>query len=220
LGVWSKSIQNNSKKFLTELNGPHCTEQKILNLNTDFEIQQLLGFVKHVINIIIWIRDTGCHNPVQVIIMKVAPDNLFYLQAKVQIFLRPLTIFIELFFVLCNWEKVKPIFETISLSKWAEPMLAVIKYIYLPLTYLHCIQDIKDRCILLMSFTSFIDLLFQKHRMIKKYHMNQNPYISLLCSKPGVVSDNMTRGDGVQKSPGPTDPRWGWSAPLLGRPAG
>jgi hypothetical protein len=86
LGVWSKSIQNNSKKILTELNGPHCTEQKILNLNTDFEIQQLLGSVKHVINIIIWIRDTGCHNPVQVIIMKVAPDNLFYLQAKVQIF--------------------------------------------------------------------------------------------------------------------------------------
>jgi hypothetical protein len=30
------------------------------NLNPGFEIQQLLGFLKHVIDIIIWIRDTGC----------------------------------------------------------------------------------------------------------------------------------------------------------------
>jgi hypothetical protein len=30
-------------------------------LNSDFEIQQHLGSLKHVINIIIWIRDMGCY---------------------------------------------------------------------------------------------------------------------------------------------------------------
>jgi hypothetical protein len=49
--------------------------------------------------------------------------------------------------------------------------------------------------------------------------MDPNPYISSLCPKLGVVSDNMTRGDDVTKSPSPTDPRWGWSDPPLGRPA-
>jgi hypothetical protein len=44
--------------------------------------------------------------------------------------------------------------------------------------------------------------------MMEKYHIDQNPYISSLYPKPGVVSDNMTRGDDVAKSPGPTDPRW------------
>jgi hypothetical protein len=39
--------------------------------------------------------------------------------------------------------------------------------------------------------------------------MDQNPYISSLCPKPGVVLDNMTWEDDVAKSPGPTDPRWG-----------
>jgi hypothetical protein len=29
----------------------------------------------------------------------------------------------------------------------AEPVLAVIKYIYLPATYLHFMQDIEDRCL-------------------------------------------------------------------------
>jgi hypothetical protein len=33
-----------------------------LNLISYFEIQQLLGSPKHVINIIIWIRDTGCYS--------------------------------------------------------------------------------------------------------------------------------------------------------------
>jgi hypothetical protein len=41
--------------------------------------------------------------------------------------------------------------------------------------------------------------------MMEKYHMDQNPYISSLCQKPGVVSDNMTWGDDVVKSSGPTD---------------
>jgi hypothetical protein len=32
------------------------------NLNLDFEIQQHSGSIRHVINIIIWIRDTVCYN--------------------------------------------------------------------------------------------------------------------------------------------------------------
>jgi hypothetical protein len=59
-----------------------------------------------------------------------------------------------------------------------------------------------------MSSTSFIDLPFKEHRMMEKHHMDQNPYISSLCPKPGVVSDHMTWGDDVAKSSGPTDPRW------------
>jgi hypothetical protein len=55
-------------------------------------------------------------------------------------------------------------------------------------------HDIEDRCLLLMSYTSFVDLPFQEHRMMKKHHMEQNPHISSLCPKPGVVSDNMTWG--------------------------
>jgi hypothetical protein len=70
-------------------------------------------------------------------------------------------------------------------------------------------QHIEDRCLLLMSSTSFVDPPFQEHRMTKKYHIDQNPYISSLCPKPGVVSNNMTREDDVAKNPDPTDPRWG-----------
>jgi hypothetical protein len=76
-------------------------------------------------------------------------------------------------------------------------MLVVIKCIYLPPAYLHFMQDIEDRHILLTSSTSFVDLPFQEHRMLEKHHMNQNPYISSLCPKPGVVSDNMAQGDDV-----------------------
>jgi hypothetical protein len=39
-------------------------------------------------------------------------------------------------------------------------VLVVIKCIYLPPTYLHFIQDIEDRCLLLTNFTSFVDLPF------------------------------------------------------------
>jgi hypothetical protein len=53
--------------------------------------------------------------------------------------------------------------------------------------------------------------------MMEKYHMDQNPYISSLCQKPGVVSDNMTWGDDMAKSMGRTDPRSGGSAVVLGR---
>jgi hypothetical protein len=39
-------------------------------------------------------------------------------------------------------------------------LLAVIKCIYLSPTYLHFIQDIEDRCLLLTSSTSFVHLPF------------------------------------------------------------
>jgi hypothetical protein len=61
--------------------------------------------------------------------------------------------------------------------------LAVIKCIYLLPTYLHFIQDIEDRCLLLMSSTSFVDLPFQEQRMMEKHHMDQNPCISSFCQK-------------------------------------
>jgi hypothetical protein len=62
-------------------------------------------------------------------------------------------------------------------------VLAVIKYIYIPPTYQHFIQDIEDRCLLVMSSMSFVDLPFQEHRMMEKHHMDQNPYISSVCLK-------------------------------------
>jgi hypothetical protein len=64
-----------------------------------------------------------------------------------------------------------------------------------------------------MSSTSFVDLPFQEHRVTEKYHMHQNPYISSLCPKLGVVTDNMARGDDVAQSLGPAEPK-------LGRPGG
>jgi hypothetical protein len=88
-------------------------------------------------------------------------------------------------------------------------VLVVIKCIYLQPTYQHFIQDIEDRCLLLMSSTSFVDLPFQDHRMMEKHNMDQNPYISSLCPKPGVVTNNMTRGDDVAQSLGPAEPKWG-----------
>jgi hypothetical protein len=57
-------------------------------------------------------------------------------------------------------------------------VLAIIKCIYLLPTYLHFMQDIEDRCLLLTSSTSFVDLPFQEHRMTEKHHMDKNPYIS------------------------------------------
>jgi hypothetical protein len=73
-------------------------------------------------------------------------------------------------------------------------------------------QNIEDRCLLLTSSTSFIDQPFQEHRMMEKHHIDQNPYISSLFPKPGVVSNNMTWGDDMGKSLGPADPRWGQPA--------
>jgi hypothetical protein len=63
----------------------------------------------------------------------------------------------------------------------------------------------KDRCLLLTSSMSFVDLTFEEHRMMKEHHMYQNPYTSSLCPKPGVVSDNTAQGDDVAKRPGPAD---------------
>jgi hypothetical protein len=36
--------------------------------------------------------------------------------------------------------------------------------------------------------------------MTEKHHMDQNPYLSSLCPKQGVVPDNMTRGDDMAKA--------------------
>jgi hypothetical protein len=41
--------------------------------------------------------------------------------------------------------------------------------------------------------------------MTEKHHMDQNLYISSLCPILGVVSDNVTQGDDVAESLGPTD---------------
>jgi hypothetical protein len=54
---------------------------------------------------------------------------------------------------------VEPLLQPFDLTL-DSPVLAVIKCIYLPPTYLHFIQDIDDRCLLLTSFTSFVDLPF------------------------------------------------------------
>jgi hypothetical protein len=62
-------------------------------------------------------------------------------------------------------------------------VLGVIKCIYLLPTYLHFIQDIEDRRLLLMSSMSFVDLPFQEHRTTEKHHMDQNPSISSICPK-------------------------------------
>jgi hypothetical protein len=48
---------------------------------------------------------------------------------------------------------------------------------------------------------------------MEKHHMDQNPYMSSLCPKPRVVTDNMTQGDDVAQSPGPAEPMWGRPAP-------
>jgi hypothetical protein len=68
--------------------------------------------------------------------------------------------------------------EQNSKCVWGRGVLTVIKCIYLPPTYLHFIQDIEDRCLLLTSSTSFVDLPFQEHRMTEKHHMDQNPSLS------------------------------------------
>jgi hypothetical protein len=92
-------------------------------------------------------------------------------------------------------------------------VLDVIKYTYPPPAYPNIIQDIEDRCLLLTSSTSFVDLPFHEHRVMEKHHMDQNPCISSICPKQGMVTDNMTRGDDVAQSLGPTEPKWGRPAP-------
>jgi hypothetical protein len=55
-----------------------------------------------------------------------------------------------------------------SVCVWG--VLVVIKCIYLSPPYLHFIQDIEDKCLLLMSSMSFVDLPIQEHRMTEKHH--------------------------------------------------
>jgi hypothetical protein len=72
---------------------------------------------------------------------------------------------------------MSPVFNSFLLlrdeqNSKCEGVLAVIKCIYFLPTYLHFIQDTEDRCLLLMSSTSFVDLPFQEHRMTEKHHMD------------------------------------------------
>jgi hypothetical protein len=62
-------------------------------------------------------------------------------------------------------------------------VLEVIKCIYLLPTYLHFVEDIEGRCLLLMSSKSFVDLPFQEYQMMEKHHMDQNPCIPSICPK-------------------------------------
>jgi hypothetical protein len=50
--------------------------------------------------------------------------------------------------------------EACRVSKNPAVLLAVIKCIYLPPTYLHFMQDIEDRSLLQTSTMSFVDLPF------------------------------------------------------------
>jgi hypothetical protein len=103
-----------------------------------------------------------------------------------------------------------PLCNTVLLLQYknvGRRVLAVIKCIYLSPTHLYFIQDIEDRCLLLTSSVSFVDLPFQEHQMMEKHHMDQNPCISSYCPKQGIVTDNITRGNDMAQSTGSTDPR-------------
>ena len=53
------STPANYQKLSTELNGPHYSELETSNLSSDFEIQQLLVSLTHVINLTMWIKTWG-----------------------------------------------------------------------------------------------------------------------------------------------------------------
>jgi hypothetical protein len=74
--VWSYSTPINSEKSQTGLNGPHYTEFENLNLNPGFEFQQLLVSLKYVINLVMWIRDMGCHRTVPHHVIAVLKANM------------------------------------------------------------------------------------------------------------------------------------------------
>jgi hypothetical protein len=68
-------------------------------------------------------------------------------------------------------------------SKCVWGVLAVIKCIYLPPTYLYLMQHIEDMCLLLMSSTSFVDLPFQEYQMIEKASYRPKSIHIFLISK-------------------------------------
>jgi hypothetical protein len=59
--VWSNSILLNSKKSTTSLMVHTLQKLKDIEFKSRFRNSTTLRSLKHVINIIIWIRDTGCY---------------------------------------------------------------------------------------------------------------------------------------------------------------
>jgi hypothetical protein len=71
-------------------------------------------------------------------------------------------------------------------------LLVVIKCIYLPPTYVHFIQDIEDRCLLLTSSTSFVDLPFVIPSFYAKpsTHRMRDPGSIVPHIRPKMLTDN------------------------------
>jgi hypothetical protein len=72
--------------------------------------------------------------------------------------------------------------------RYIEGLLVVIKCIYLPPTYIHFIQDIEDRCLLLTSSMSLVDLPFQEYRMTEKHHSSTSAQNCQCSTSSGVFS--------------------------------
>jgi hypothetical protein len=98
-------------------------------------------------------------------------------------------------------------------------VLVVIKCIYLPLTYLHFIQDIDDRCLLLtssMSFCCFTILGTSDDR--KALYGPKSIHIFIMSKTRGSHRQfDMRRRRGTK--PGPNQTKVGRPAPPLGWPA-
>jgi hypothetical protein len=62
LSVWTNSIHLIRKNRQLSLMVHTLQKLEDFKLKLRLEIQQHLGSLKHVINIIIWMRDTGCYS--------------------------------------------------------------------------------------------------------------------------------------------------------------
>jgi hypothetical protein len=92
-------------------------------------------------------------------------------------------------------------------SKCVWGVLAVIKFIYLPPTYLHFTQDIENKCLLLTSSTSFVDLPFQEHQVIKASYGPKSIHIFIMSKSKGHHKQYHMRGQRGQSGAG--RPRFG-----------
>jgi hypothetical protein len=88
-------------------------------------------------------------------------------------------------------------------------VLAVIKCIYLSPAYIYFIQDIEDRCLLLMSSTSFVDIPLQGTSDDGKAPYGPKSIHILIMSKTrGVHGQYDTKGR-CDTRPGPSRPKVG-----------